>query len=158
VHLAELENDIYVKNFDLLYISPTKFIMHSIDWYSNTSTKKITINIGTVTGVTSYLNVRTGPGENFKIVGSLKNKQEVEVFGKSEDGKWWSLVSGNPQGDDTDGQWVSASYLTVTPKEIDDDSESKASGAEINMNTGKLTFHKDNKTILLNSGASTYPL
>lgn len=159
VHLAELdENDIYIKNLDLLYISPSKFIMHSIDWYSNTTTKKVTINVGTVTGVTSYLNVRTGPGEDFKVVGSLKNKQEVEVFGKSKDGKWWSLVSGDPQGDDTDGQWVSASYLTVAPKEIDDDSESKASGAEINMNTGKLTFHKDNKTILLNASASTYPL
>lgn len=158
VHLAELdENDIYIKNLDLLYISPSKFIMHSIDWYNNTSSKTKTINIGTVTGVTSYLNVRSGPGEDFKIVGSLKNKQEVEVFGKSSDGKWWSLVNGNPQGDDTDGQWVSANYLSVSSKDIEE-IEGTTSGAEINMNTGKLTFHKDNKTILLNSGAATYPL
>jgi uncharacterized protein YraI len=53
------------------------------------------------------LNVRSGPGTNFPIIGLLKKGGSVEITGKSADGSWWQIVvSFAPEGKG----WVSAAY------------------------------------------------
>jgi PKD repeat protein len=55
------------------------------------------------------LNVRTGPGVNYAILGVLLNGQKAEVTGRNADGTWWQIrfPSGDGRG------WVSAAYATA---------------------------------------------
>jgi len=55
--------------------------------------------------VSSTLNVRSGAGTQYKIVGSLKNGAKVTVLGKS--GSWYEIKYGSITG------YVSGQYLTV---------------------------------------------
>jgi PKD repeat protein len=58
----------------------------------------------------SGLNVRTGPGTNYDIVGVLLNGQKVEITGRNADATWYQIrFSGSPAG----VGWVAAAYVTA---------------------------------------------
>ncbi len=63
-------------------------------------------------GLTSIanLNIRSGPGLNYKILGLLPVGQSAEVTGVSADGLWWQIYF---PGSETGRAWVSAYYVTV---------------------------------------------
>ncbi len=51
------------------------------------------------------LNVRSGPGTNYPVIGGLPAGQSASITGKSGDGLWWQIVfPGSPSGQG----WVSA--------------------------------------------------
>lgn len=54
-----------------------------------------------VTGITSYLNIRSGPGTNYSIVGSLSNNNVI--YGNKYNNQWIKFYKG----------YVSADYLTI---------------------------------------------
>lgn len=60
---------------------------------------------GKVVNVNSYLNLRTGPGTNYSIIGHLLNGAEVEVLGES--GGWYKIVIPEQTG------YVCGKYLEV---------------------------------------------
>jgi TolB protein len=65
-----------------------------------------------VATVTAYgLNVRTGPGVAYPIIGGLSRGDTVEVLGKNAAGTWLQIV--HPA--DSDGRgWISAAYVELT--------------------------------------------
>lgn len=75
---------------------------------STTSSKPQVGSKYLVTGVQSSLNVRSGPGTNYQVVGSLRPKDSVTVVAKSKDGNW-SQISFGPKGSKG---WVADIYLT----------------------------------------------
>lgn len=57
-----------------------------------------------------YVNVRTGPGTNYTVLGVAAPGASAEVSGKSADGAWWQVKI--PTKYSTTGfGWVSASYV-----------------------------------------------
>jgi uncharacterized protein YraI len=62
---------------------------------------------------TDYLNVRTGPGTNYPILGVAPPGASSEITGKSSDGAWWQ-VKVPTQYSSTGNGWVSASYVTTS--------------------------------------------
>ncbi|MCC8047140.1 MAG: DUF4366 domain-containing protein [Clostridiales bacterium] len=73
---------------------------------------------GTVVGITSYLNLRSGAGMDYGVIGKLTNGTEVEVIG--EENGWYQVT--------VDGQtgYVYSDYLEVTEtatKESEEDSQ-----------------------------------
>lgn len=65
---------------------------------------------GVVTGAQA-LNVRSGPGTNFPVMGVARNGDSGEIIGRSADGNWWVVsVPAAPGG----MGWVSASFVTAT--------------------------------------------
>ncbi|MEZ4770063.1 MAG: META domain-containing protein [Caldilineales bacterium] len=65
---------------------------------------------GVVTGAQS-LNIRSGPGTNFPVIGVARNGDSGEIIGRSADGNWWVVsVPSAPGG----MGWVSASFVTAT--------------------------------------------
>lgn len=54
------------------------------------------------------LNVRSGPGTNFAVIGRLNRGQEFPVTGRNEDGSWWEFDYEGKSG------WVTAANVTVT--------------------------------------------
>ena len=57
------------------------------------------------------VNVRTGPGTEYAIIGMASQGAEGEIVGKSEDGQWWVAVA--PDAPNEYG-WVSAAYVDAT--------------------------------------------
>ncbi len=49
-----------------------------------------TVLTGTVVGITSYLNLRSGAGMNYGVIGKLANGTEVEVIG--EENGWYQVT------------------------------------------------------------------
>ena len=56
------------------------------------------------------LNVRTGPGTNYDIVGVLLNGQKVEISGRNADATWYQIKFAPAPGG---LGWVSAAYVTA---------------------------------------------
>jgi heat shock protein HslJ/uncharacterized protein YraI len=68
---------------------------------------------GTVTG-TSVLNIRSGPGTNFPLIGAANRGDSATIVGRSEDGRWWVVeVPSLPGG----VGWVSADFVTAVNAE-----------------------------------------
>lgn len=68
---------------------------------------------GRVVG-TQGLNVRTGPGTNFPVIGVASLGDEGEIVGRSADGRWWAVaVPSAPNGIG----WVSADFVAATNAE-----------------------------------------
>jgi uncharacterized protein YraI len=57
------------------------------------------------------VNVRAGPGQEFAIVGSLKQGLGAQVVGRTEDGLWWAIAWSNAQ---SERGWVSAEFVQAT--------------------------------------------
>lgn len=56
------------------------------------------------------MNVRSGPGANYPVVGALQSGQAAPVTGLSYDRGWWQIkFAGGPDG----FGWVSANYVTA---------------------------------------------
>jgi heat shock protein HslJ len=59
----------------------------------------------------SGVNIRTGPGTNYSVVGFAALGEEGEIIGISADGQWW--VAAVPEAPNGQG-WVSAAHVEVT--------------------------------------------
>jgi uncharacterized protein YraI len=59
-----------------------------------------------------YINVRSGPGTNYYILGYAAPGATAEVSGKSEDGAWWQVKIPTSFSPDGFG-WVSADWVTT---------------------------------------------
>lgn len=60
-----------------------------------------------------YVNVRTGPGTNYPVLGVAAPGASAEVSGKSADGAWWQVVIPTQYSSSGTG-WVSADYVVTT--------------------------------------------
>ncbi len=59
--------------------------------------------------IANVLNVRSGPGTTYQILGVLKHSNEVQVLESSEDSAWHRICC---LSDDATEGWVSGAYLT----------------------------------------------
>jgi uncharacterized protein YraI len=58
----------------------------------------------------TIVNIRSGPGTQFAVVGRLDQGQKAEVVGRSADGQWWAIkVPSLPEGIG----WVVGGYVKV---------------------------------------------
>jgi len=57
------------------------------------------------------LNVRSGPGTNFDIVGTASNGDLVQLLARNEEGTWWALCC---VGEANVPGWVSAQFIRPT--------------------------------------------
>jgi hypothetical protein len=64
------------------------------------------IPVAIVNRSSSSINVRSGPGTQFSVVGGLPRNSEVEVIGRSEAGGWLKIAS--PSG------WISAELVSLS--------------------------------------------
>lgn len=60
---------------------------------------------GVSVGSGSTLNIRSGPGTKYSIVGTLNNGDYIETDAKDSSGKWYRLTSEYGSG------WVSKEYI-----------------------------------------------
>ena len=58
------------------------------------------------------LNVRTGPGTNYAVVGVLKQSESANIVGKSPNGHWWKIQCPEGVGSEC---WTSAGPQYSTP-------------------------------------------
>jgi uncharacterized protein YgiM (DUF1202 family) len=56
----------------------------------------------------SVVNVRSGPGTNFSILGRLRSRQSAPIIGRSADGTWWQIQFQDQPG------WVSSRHVRAT--------------------------------------------
>ncbi|BCX03904.1 MAG: hypothetical protein KatS3mg053_1842 [Candidatus Roseilinea sp.] len=56
----------------------------------------------------SVVNVRSGPGVNFDILGRMRARQSAPIIGRSADGAWWQIQFGEQPA------WISARYVRTT--------------------------------------------
>lgn len=59
---------------------------------------------------TADLNVRSGPGTGYPVLGLLKAGQTAEIAGRSADGGWWQIKFSGVAGE---RGWLSAKYVTA---------------------------------------------
>lgn len=76
-----------------------------VEWEYDLEDAAENITTGKVVNVNSYLNLRTGPGTSYSIVGHLLNGTEVEVL--SENGGWYEIVMPEQTG------YVCGDYLQL---------------------------------------------
>lgn len=60
-----------------------------------------------VTAGESNVNIRSGPGTNYSIVGKLLAGQSLEIMGRNADSSWWQVSTSSGLG------WVAASVTTA---------------------------------------------
>ncbi len=60
------------------------------------------------------LNIRSGPGSNFPVIGFAQDGDEGEIVGRSADNRWWAAAV--PSAPDGIG-WVSADFVIATNAE-----------------------------------------
>lgn len=60
---------------------------------------------------TQTLNIRSGPGTNYPIIGQARNGDEGEIVGRSADGGWWAVAAPVLPGGIG---WVSADFVLAT--------------------------------------------
>jgi uncharacterized protein YraI len=61
---------------------------------------------------TDYINVRSGPGTNYTVLGFAAPTASGEISGKSADGQWWQVKVGSVFSEDGLG-WVHGAYVKV---------------------------------------------
>lgn len=61
-----------------------------------------------VTAGDSNVNIRSGPGTNYDIIGTLKSGQSLEIIGRNTDSSWWQVSTANGLG------WVAAWVSTAS--------------------------------------------
>ena len=116
------------------------------------STTTETVQTGTVK-VSNSLNVRSGAGTNYSVLGSLSNGAKVEIVGTS--GSWYKIKYGSGYG------YVSKDYVTVSSSSNNSSSNSGSSnsGSSNNTTTTPSTsitgIIKVNDALNVRSGAGT---
>jgi N-acetylmuramoyl-L-alanine amidase len=65
-------------------------------------------DVNVVVPLGDLVNVRSGPGVRYSIVGQLAQEQSAPVTGKSEDEQWWQIVFQGQPG------WVAIDFVQVT--------------------------------------------
>jgi heat shock protein HslJ/uncharacterized protein YraI len=65
---------------------------------------------GRVSGA-SALNIRSGPGTNFPVIGVAREGDQGTIVGRSEDGVWWAFDAPQVQGGVA---WASAQFVAAT--------------------------------------------
>ena len=65
---------------------------------------------GTVSGA-NVLNIRSGPGTNFPVIGAARNGDTGTIVGRSQDGRWWVVDAPSLPGG---VGWVSADFVAAT--------------------------------------------
>ena len=65
---------------------------------------------GTVTGA-NVLNIRSGPGTNFPVIGAARNGDTGTIVGRSQDSRWWVVDAPTLPGG---VGWVSADFVAAT--------------------------------------------
>ena len=65
---------------------------------------------GTVTGA-NVLNIRSGPGTNFPVIGAARNGDTGTIVGRSQDSRWWVVDAPSLPGG---VGWVSADFVAAT--------------------------------------------
>ena len=114
---------------------------------SSSSTQNGTIKVN------GALNVRSGAGTNYSVLGSLSNGAKVEIVGTS--GSWYKIKYGSGYG------YVSKDYVTVSSSSNNSSSNSGSSnsGSSNNTTTTPSTSTtgtiKVNDTLNVRSGAGT---
>lgn len=73
--------------------------------------------VGAPYSSTKFMNVRSGPGTDYKVVTQLKKGQSVQVIGKALPKKTWFLISQLPDG--TAGGYAYSSLMTASTKPVD---------------------------------------
>ena len=107
---------------------------------SSGSSKKKTMYVKANGG----LNVRSGAGTNYKIVGGLKNGSKVTVY---EESNGWSRI-GNKQ-------WVSSQYLTSS-KQSSTTTKTVNAKSGLNVRSGKGTNYKIIKALPYGTKVTVY--
>ena len=119
---------------------------------NNTTTTPSTSTTGTIK-VNNALNVRSGAGTSYSVIGSLKNGATVEIVETS--GSWYKIKYGSGYG------YVSKDYVTVSSSSNNSSSNSGSSnsGSSNNTTTTPSTSTtgtiKVNDTLNVRSGAGT---
>jgi hypothetical protein len=77
---------------------------------SNTPTTVVETQetIPIVTAKDTNVNLRSGPGTNYDVVGSLKKGESLKTIGRNSDSSWWQVSNGNAPA------WVFAGVVTIT--------------------------------------------
>ena len=73
-------------------------------------TQEITSNTPSLTAYVN-LNIRSGSGVSYEVIGVLKKQKRVEVVGVSVDGLWWAIKF--QEGREGYG-WVSGQYVVTS--------------------------------------------
>jgi heat shock protein HslJ len=68
---------------------------------------------GTVVGTTA-LNIRSGPGTNFPVIGAARAGDQGQLVGRSANGRWWAVALPSAPGGIG---WVSADFVLPTNAE-----------------------------------------
>ena len=106
------------------------------------STTTETVQTGTVK-VSNSLNVRSGAGTNYSVLGSLSNGAKVEIVGTS--GSWYKIKYGSGYG------YVSKDYVTVSSS----NNNSSSNNTTTTPSTSTTGTIKVNDTLNVRSGAGT---
>jgi uncharacterized protein YgiM (DUF1202 family) len=79
----------------------------------------------------NVVNVRSGPGTDYKTVAQLAQNQSVQVIGEALPGKKWFLISQLPDG--TAGGYVYSSLMAPSSKPVEYVQTSSQEVAEVNV-------------------------
>ena len=118
----------------------------------NQGSDKVTINKnGTVTGVSSYLNVRSGPSTSYSMIDSIKGGKTVKV--NYETNGWYNISYDGKIG------YVSKSYITLSTGSSNSGSNNNSnSGSNGGNNIGSTmtgTVYNVSSTLNVRNGAGT---
>ena len=93
---------------------------------------------GVVTGITSYLNVRSSPGTGYSSIGKLYNNETVTVVGSATgDGiDWYKIVFGDGYG------YVSAEFIKLIKDDTDFEKYLTEQGFPESYKDGLRTIHE----------------
>ena len=109
---------------------------------NNTTTTPSTSTTGTIK-VNDTLNVRSGAGTSYSVIGSLKNGATVEIVETS--GSWYKIKYGSGYG------YVSKDYVTVSSS----NNNSSSNNTTTTPSTSTTGTIKVNDTLNVRSGAGT---
>ena len=110
---------------------------------NNTTTTPSTSTTGTIK-VNDTLNVRSGAGTSYSVIGSLKNGATVEIVETS--GSWYKIKYGSGYG------YVSKDYVTVSSSNNNSSSNNTTTTPSTSTTTGII---KVNDALNVRSGAGT---
>ena len=113
------------------------------DSSSNNNTSATTTQTGTIK-VNGALNVRSGAGTSYSVIGSLSNGAQVEIVETS--GSWYKIKYGSGYG------YVSKDYVTVSSSSNNGSSSSSSSSSSTTTQSGTI---KVNGALNVRSGAGT---